>query len=104
MAKTQKIVGLRQFLAELRRRRVMRVLVMYAIGGWLIIQIAATLLPGLNVPDWSVTLVIALVALGLPLALMLAWAFDVDEDGIKRTPVRDAEADERPTVRCRHHA
>ena len=79
--------SLKGFLAELRRRRVIRVLFLYAIGGWLAIQVASTVLPGLNVPDWSVTLVIVLVALGLPLAALLAWAFDVGDDGIHRTRV-----------------
>ena len=80
-------LSLKGFFAELRRRRVIRVLVLYAIGGWIIIQVAATVLPGLNVPAWSVTLVIVLVALGLPLAAILAWAFDVDDAGIRRADV-----------------
>jgi adenylate cyclase len=81
-----KNLSLRELFAELRRRRVIRVLVLYAIGGWLTIQIAATVLPSLNVPAWSVTLVIVLIALGLPLAALLAWAFDVSDGGIRRTP------------------
>ena len=80
---------LREFLAEARRRRVIRVLVLYAIAGWLIIQVASTVLPGLNVPAWSVTLVIVLVVLGLPLAAILAWAFDVGDGRITRS---DADA------------
>jgi adenylate cyclase len=82
--------SLREFLAELRRRRVIRVLILYAIGGWVIIQVASTVLPNLNVPAWSVTLVTVLVALGLPLAALLAWAFDVSDGGIRRTEVPDA--------------
>jgi len=69
----------------MRRRRVIRVLILYAIAGWIVIQVASTVLPGLNVPNWSVTLVIVLVALGLPLAAVLAWAFDVGDGGIRRT-------------------
>ena len=80
-------LSLKGFFAELRRRRVIRVLLLYAIGGWIIIQVAATVLPGLNVPAWSVTLVIVLVALGLPLAAIVAWAFDVDDAGIRRAQV-----------------
>jgi adenylate cyclase len=82
---------LRQFLTELRRRRVIRVLVLYAIAGWIIVQVASTVLPGLHVPQWSVTLVIVLVALGLPLAAVLAWAFDVGDDGLKRTPAEGGD-------------
>jgi adenylate cyclase len=81
----------REFLAELRRRRVIRVLVLYAIAGWVIIQVAGTVLPGLNLPSWSVTLVIVLVALGLPLAAVLAWAFDVDDGGMRRSAGREAD-------------
>ena len=87
------MTALRRFLTELRRRRVIRVLVLYAIAGWVIIQIASTVLPGLNVPQWSVTLVIVLVALGLPLAAILAWAFDVGDDGLKRTAPARTEVD-----------
>ena len=82
--------SLSEFLAEARRRRVIRVLVLYAIAGWLIIQVASTVLPNLNVPPWSVTLVIVLVALGLPLAAILAWAFDVEDGRITRSGVADA--------------
>jgi len=66
--------ALRGFFGDVRRRRVARVLAIYAVSGWIVIQIAATVLPGLNVPDWSVTLVIVLVALGSPLAAVVAWA------------------------------
>jgi adenylate cyclase len=84
------MTALRQFWTELRRRRVMRVLIWYAIAGWVVIQVAATILPGLQVPQWSVTLVIVLVALGLPLAAVLAWAFDIAGDRIQRTAALDA--------------
>ena len=67
-----------ELLKELRRRRVVRVLILYAIAGWVIIQVASTVLPNLKVPAWSVTLVIVLVLLGLPLAAILAWASDAD--------------------------
>lgn len=62
------MTALRQFWAELRRRRVIRVLIWYVIAGWAVIQVAATILPSLHVPQWSVTVVIVLVALGLPVA------------------------------------
>ena len=81
--------SLKAFLAELRRRRVIRVLVLYAIAGWVTIQVASTVLPGLHVPAWSVTLVIVLVALGLPFAAILAWAFDVEDGRISRSGVPD---------------
>ena len=85
------MTALREFLTELRRRRVIRVLILYAIAGWVIVQIASTVLPSLHVPEWSVTLVVVLVGLGLPLAAVLAWAFDVGDGGIRRTVTADAE-------------
>ena len=88
-ARDNDVTAFREFLAELRRRRVIRALAWYVVAGWVVIQVAATVLPGLQVPQWSVTLVIVLVALGLPLAAILAWAFEFGGDRIRRTP--DAE-------------
>lgn len=58
---------------------------MYAVAAWAIIQVSDTVLPRLGLPEWSVTLVIVLVLLGAPLALIMAWAFDVGPDGVTRT-------------------
>ena len=77
--------GLGHAFAELKRRRVLRVIVLYAIAGWIVIEVSSTVLPNLNLPDWSVTLVTVLVALGFILAIMLAWAFDIGPGGIHRT-------------------
>lgn len=67
-----------------------RVVVFYLVVGWLVIQIAATTFPFLNLPDWAVTLVIALVGLGFPVAVVLAWLFDATPGGIERTRDRPA--------------
>ena len=88
--------GVGELFAELKRRRVIRVVVLYAIGGWIVIEVASTVLPNLNVPDWSVTLVTALVVLGFLLAVSLAWAFDLGPDGVHRTPPKSAEAPAAP--------
>ena len=77
--------ALGRVFAELKRRRVTRVIVLYAIAGWIVIEVSSTVLPNLNLPDWSVTLVTVLVAFGFVLAIMLAWAFDIGPDGIHRT-------------------
>jgi TolB-like protein/Tfp pilus assembly protein PilF len=82
-------------IAELRRRNVFRVGVAYAIVGWLLIEITATTFPILKLPDWSVTLVTALVLIGFPLALIVAWAFEMTPEGIKR----EAEVDRAESVR-----
>jgi adenylate cyclase len=71
--------------SELKRRRVIRVIVLYAVGGWIVIEVASTVLPNLNVPEWTVTLITALVVLGFIIAIMLAWAFDIGPGGVHRT-------------------
>jgi adenylate cyclase len=73
------------FWAELQRRRVIRVVILYAVAGWIVIEVASTVLPNLNLPSWTVTLVTALVALGFIIAVMLAWAFDIGHGGVHRT-------------------
>jgi TolB-like protein len=73
------------FFAELKRRNVYKVAVAYAIVGWLLIQIATQVFPFLEIPNWVVRLVIALVAIGFPIALIIAWAFELTPEGIKRT-------------------
>jgi adenylate cyclase len=72
--------------SELKRRRVVRVVALYAIAGWIVIEVASTILPNLNLPEWSVTLVTALVVLGFIIAIMLAWAFDIGPGGVHLTP------------------
>jgi len=73
------------FWGELRRRNVFKVGVAYAIVAWLIIQIVSTCFPTLQLPVWSVTLVTVLLIIGFPVALLLAWAYEVTPEGIKRT-------------------
>ena len=73
------------FFAELQRRNVYKVAVAYAIVGWLIVQIATQVFPFLEIPNWIVRLVIVLVAIGFPIALVIAWAFELTPEGIKRT-------------------
>jgi TolB-like protein len=78
------------FFGELKRRNVYKVAVGYAIVGWLSIQIATQVFPFLEIPNWVVRLVIALVAIGFPIALVIAWAFEITPQGIERTEVADA--------------
>jgi TolB-like protein/tetratricopeptide (TPR) repeat protein len=72
------------FFAELKRRNVYKVAVAYAVVGWLVIQISSTVLPTFHAPEWVVQTLVALVALGFPIALVLAWAFELTPEGIKR--------------------
>jgi len=75
----------KNFFGELKRRNVYKVAVAYAIVGWLLVQIATQVFPFLEIPNWIVRLVIMLVAVGFPIALVIAWAFELTPEGIKRT-------------------
>jgi len=80
------------FFAELKRRNVYKVAVAYAIVGWLLVQIATQVFPFLEIPNWVVRLVIMLVAAGFPVALVIAWAFELTPEGLKRTEDVDLQA------------
>ena len=79
----------KNFFAELKRRNVYKVAVAYAVVGWLLVQVATQVFPFLEIPNWVVRLVIALVMIGFPIALVIAWAFEATTEGIKRTEVAD---------------
>jgi Predicted integral membrane protein len=78
-------MNLGNFFAELKRRNVYKVAVAYAVVGWLIIQIATSTFPVLEIPNVATKLVIAVVLLGFPIALVIAWAFEMTPEGMKRT-------------------
>ncbi len=78
------------FFSELKRRNVYKVAVAYAVVGWLLVQVATQVFPFLEIPNWAIRLVIVLVAIGFPIALVIAWAFEATPEGIKRTEVADA--------------
>ena len=91
---------LSDFFSELKRRRVIRVAVVYVIVGWGVVQFAETVFEPLQLPEWSVTLVILLVLLGFPISVVLAWAFDITDRGVERTrrvTARDGAATEAQT-------
>src|SRR3954467_13944070 len=75
----------RGFFGELKRRNVYKVAVAYAVVGWLLVQIATQVFPFFEVPNWAVRLVVVLLMLGFPVALILAWAFELTPEGIKRS-------------------
>ncbi len=72
--------------AELKRRRVVRVIALYAIAGWVVIEVISTISPNLDLPGWTVKFVTVLVGLGFVVAVLLAWAFDIGPGGVHRTP------------------
>src|SRR5437660_10746446 len=78
------------FFAELKRRNVYKVAVAYAIVGWLLVQVATQVFPFLEIPNWVVRLVIALVVIGFPIAVVIAWALEATPEGLRRTEIADA--------------
>jgi len=78
-------VNLRNFVGELKRRNVYRVAIAYAVVAWLLMQIATQVFPFLEIPNWAIRLVIMLIVIGFPIALVIAWAFELTPEGIKRT-------------------
>src|SRR5213076_96993 len=80
------------FFSELKRRNVYKVAVAYAVVGWLVIQVTATIVPALHLPDGLTTAAVVLPLLGFPVALIIAWAFEMTPQGMKRT--EDVSPDE----------
>src|SRR5881397_3627012 len=73
------------FFTELKRRKVYRVAVAYAIVAWLLIQAASILFPTFEAPPWVIKVFVTAVILGFPVALILAWAFEVTPEGLRRS-------------------
>ena len=88
------------FFGELKRRHVYRVAVVYAIVAWLLIQIATQVFPCFEIPDWGIRLVVLAIVIGFPIALFLAWAFELTPEGIKRTE----DVDPAATKNTKSHA
>src|SRR5215831_6540376 len=78
------------FFAELKRRNVYKVALAYIVAGWALSQGIAQVLPVFNVPNWIIRLIVLLIIIGLPIALALAWMFEITPQGIKRTETADA--------------
>jgi RNA polymerase sigma factor (sigma-70 family) len=75
----------RNFFAELKRRKVYKVGIAYAVVAWILMQVASQIFPFFEIPNWAVRLVVLLLIIGFPVALLLAWAFELTPEGIKRT-------------------
>src|SRR5947199_2693076 len=90
----------RKFFAELKRRNVYKVAIAYAVVAWLLMQVATQVFPFLEIPNWAIRLVSMLIVIGVPIALLIAWAFELTPEGLKRTEF----ADELPTKAPRNRA
>src|SRR2546423_1455949 len=82
----------RNFFAEVKRRNVYKVAVAYAVAGWALAQGIAQVFPVFDVPNWAIRLVVSLLVIGFPVAVVLAWAFEITPQGIKRTEDVDPSA------------
>jgi hypothetical protein len=84
------------FFEELQRRKVYRVAAAYIVAAGFLIQMASATFPAWELPNWSLRLVIALLLIGFPIALLLAWAYDITPQGIQSTP-------KTPGAHCRRN-
>src|SRR6266568_8923321 len=82
-------MNLKKFFGELKRRNVYKVAIAYGVVAWLLMQIASQIFPFFEIPNWAVRLVVLLLVIGFPVALILAWAFELTPEGIKRTEFAD---------------
>ncbi len=89
---TDEAVNPRNFFAELERRNVYKVAIAYAVVGWLLVQVATQVFPFFEIPNWAVRLVVLAIVIGFPIALVIAWAFELTPEGIKRTEDCDVPA------------
>src|SRR5712671_5346317 len=82
-------VNPKTFFGELKRRNVYKVAIAYAVVAWLLIQVATQVFPFFEIPNWAVRLVVLAIVIGFPIALVMAWAFELTPEGLKRTEIAD---------------
>jgi TolB-like protein/Tfp pilus assembly protein PilF len=88
-------VKIDNFFSELKRRNVYKVAVAYIVAGWALSQGIAQVFPVFDVPNWIIRLIVLLIIIGFPIALVLAWAFELTPEGLKRTEDADLAAQPR---------
>ena len=88
-------VNARKLFGELKRRNVYKVAIAYAVVAWLLMQVATQVFPFLEIPNWAIRLVIMLIVIGFPIALVIAWAFELTPEGLKRTEAATDTARQR---------
>ena len=88
-----------EFWQELKRRKVFRVIAMYAATAFIIMEAGEIMLPRLGLPDWTVTFIIVLIIIGFPITVILSWIFDITPEGVKKTEsIEIAKEQEPPSV------
>jgi len=92
------------FLIELRRRRVCRAITMYSVAMWLVCQIVDVITPALELPEWTLKLVVVFGLLGLPIIILMSWLFEITPDGLIIEGSDDASQDQSQTSGPKHIA
>lgn len=92
------------FLTELRRRRVCRAITMYSVAMWLVCQIVDVISPALDLPDWTLKLVIVFGLMGLPITVIMSWLFEITPDGLIVEGQKDVPVDWSKPSRPKHIA
>ena len=90
--------SVQKFWRELKRRHVVRVASVYAVAGWLVIQVASSTFASFGIPDWAHRFVVLMVLLGFPIALIIAWAFELTPEGIKVTTAASTNEPNEPAA------
>src|SRR5216684_2279199 len=85
-------MNVRNFFSELKRRNVYKVAVAYAVVGWLLVQVTTQVFPIFEIPNWALRLIVFAIVIGFPIALVIAWAFELTPEGLKRTEDVDLAA------------
>ena len=89
-------VNPKTFFGELKRRNVYKVAVAYAVVGWLLVQVTTQVFPIFEIPNWAARLIVLAIIVGFPIALVMAWAFELTPEGLKRTEDVDVGTKKRP--------
>ncbi len=84
-------MNLRNLFAELKRRNVYKVAIAYGAVAWLLTEVATQVFPFFEIPNWVVRLVVLVIIAGFPIAVVIAWAFELTPEGLKRTEIADAK-------------
>jgi phosphatidylglycerophosphate synthase len=93
------------FFSELKRRRVGKVAIGYGAVAWMVTEASSVVMPALRLPEWTVTFVVVFLMVGFPVAMTMAWVFDVGPQGIKRTePLREESASMQLRLRIAYAA
>ena len=89
-------MNLAKFFIELKRRNIYKVAITYAVIAWLLVQVGSILFPTFEVSTWVMKVFVTAIAVGFPIALVMAWAFELSPQGIKRTEAADVAQEHLP--------